>query len=85
LDFSYFSFDEDHMKRCKCGEMIDFVKMASGKKMPVEILNPLRVAVVVQESIIPGDEIYKITSGLIPHWIKCPYARKFRKHESKKS
>jgi hypothetical protein len=67
------------MKRCKCGMMIDFVIMDSGKKMPVEIEKPLRVVVIAQESVIPGDEVYKITSGLIPHWINCPYSKQFKK------
>jgi hypothetical protein len=68
------------MKRCKCGKMIDFIIMESGKKMPVEIENPIRVAVKAHQSIIGGDETYKLVSGFIPHWINCPYAKDFKKN-----
>ena len=58
--------------------MIHFVLMDSGKKMPVEATAPIWVAV-KSGAAMPGADIYKITTGLIPHWINCPYAKGFRK------
>ena len=79
MGFNNFNNKGMHMRKCKCGTMIDFVIMDTGKRMPVEIDKPLRVVVIAQESFIPGEETYKITSGLIPHWLNCPYAKEFRK------
>jgi hypothetical protein len=70
------------MKRCKCGTMIDFITMESGKKMPVEIEKPINVAVKVAPATPPfGDfpEHYRITTGLVPHWSNCPHAKQFKK------
>ena len=60
--------------------MIDFVYMQSGRKMPVEIEKPIRIVVKAQDSIIPGDETYRLVSGFIPHWLNCPHAKEFKKH-----
>ena len=65
------------MKRCKCGMMIDFVTMESGSKMPVEIEKPVRVIVKIND--LADHTVYKLTSGLIPHWINCPYSKQFKK------
>jgi hypothetical protein len=64
------------MKRCKCGMMIDFVKTFSGKKMPIEINNPVRVMVKTPD-VIP--ETYYLTNAFVPHWINCPYSKEFKK------
>lgn len=66
------------MKKCKCGVTIDFVLMESGKRMPVEIAQPVKV-VVKTGAAMPGSDVYKLTSGLIPHWINCAYSKKFKK------
>jgi hypothetical protein len=58
--------------------MIDFVTMESGSKMPVEIEKPVRV--LIKANNMPADyAIYKLTTGLIPHWINCPYSKQFKK------
>ena len=66
------------MKKCKCGTMIEFVKTTAGKKMPVEIENPIYIMVKIE----PADgfcDTYRQTAGLIPHWPNCPHAKQFKK------
>ncbi|NPV81912.1 MAG: hypothetical protein HPY52_16900 [Firmicutes bacterium] len=57
------------MVRCKaCKEPIEWVKLSSGKLMPV---NCQYVTVVTD-----GGEVVR---GRTPHWATCPFAESFRK------
>lgn len=51
-----------------CGIYIEFIKMKSGKFMPVE---PLPIKVITKNG--------QVVDGYIPHWQKCPKAGTFRK------
>jgi hypothetical protein len=60
------------MPKCKsCGAEIEFIKMPSGKWMPVEIE---KLAVYVIE-----DDQNIMRHGRQPHWINCPGADKHRR------
>jgi hypothetical protein len=60
------------MPKCKsCGAEIKFVKMSSGKMMPVEIDE---TTIIFQEA--GSGYLYK---GNIPHWANCPGADEHRK------
>jgi len=61
-----------HLKetKCKCGHIIAFIKLDSGKTMPVE-------AAAINFVVLGEDEIGRIMSGYMPHWGQCKFARDF--------
>lgn len=78
------------MSTCKaCGAEIRWIKMLSGRSMPVNYTPVFYRAVPGAEGkiITPGGatlsaEIvtdYKASVGYIPHWVNCPAADSFRK------
>ena len=56
-----------------CGATIDFIVMESGKKMPVNILKPVK--------IIRRNErgIGEVVEGYVSHFADCPKAKTFRR------
>lgn len=76
------------MSRCRgCGAEIEWVRMKSGKTMPVD-LEPVFVAeggnqvfVTDEGETITGSAAAENTGevGFIPHWATCPAAGQFRK------
>lgn len=62
---------------CKgCGKEIYWIKMASGKMMPINTTFASVVRVDQQTKI---GEIMTIQSGYLPHWVTCPRAKDFKK------
>ena len=64
------------MKTCKCGTKIKFLKMQTGKTMPVDAEQPLKVVVPVS-----GTDTYRVATGYTPHFATCPLADQFRKKQ----
>ena len=64
------------MPKCKsCGADIDFMKMESGRKMPVDS-NPIKVVVIHKNGA-------RITLAYMPHWATCTDPGKHRKTTGK--
>lgn len=65
---------------CKgCGKEVGWVRMVSGKRMPVD-LEPLQRVVVVYDDpagVLPS--MGKVVSGYVPHGAPCPEVQKFGK------
>jgi len=65
------------MSTCKaCGAPIKWVKMESGKAMPVDI-DPIKI---VRETETGGI----VVGGYLAHWATCPKANNFRKRDKKR-
>ena len=79
------------MAKCKrCGAEINFIRMKSGKYMPVD---PAKVAyklgaaggtiITPEGEIVHGGEPFGLEPadgyGYIPHWATCPAADEFRR------
>ena len=79
------------MARCKaCGAEIKWIKMKSGKSMPVDsdaiLFDPWSenakpdTFITVDGEIVKGIPTPPVnTVGYKPHWATCPAASKFRK------
>lgn len=60
------------MPQCKgCGQEIKWVKMASGKSMPLDGQPETKVQV--------KENIGEIITVYTPHWATCPKAKDFKK------
>lgn len=62
-----------------CGKKIGWVRMLSGKRMPVD-LEPVQKVVVIYhdpQGVLPS--MGKTVSGYTSHFATCPQADKFRK------
>lgn len=75
-------FEKPKPAKCECGQEIAFVRMDSGKMMPIE-LPPVKM-VSVANMIYSADSDHRGTTGKmvpvhVPHWQNCPLADKFRK------
>lgn len=55
------------MQTCKCGDQIEFIKLKSGKLMPVSGN---------YQTIVTDDG--DIVKGRISHFATCKYAKEFR-------
>ena len=69
--------------KCRgCGAEIDFLRMKTGGKMPVE-RKPVKgvVAVWDNDKVRFRNEMLEV---YLPHWASCPKADKFRKKEAGK-
>lgn len=80
------------MSKCSaCNAEIRWIKMLSGRKMPVDYTPVFYKAVpsATGKIITPGGatlsaEIvrdYKASVGYVPHWATCPGADKFRREK----
>jgi len=64
------------MPSCKsCGAEIKFIKMASGKTMPVDV-KELSMVQAEEGSLWDNGKIVKVFQ---PHWATCPTADEHRK------
>ena len=64
------------MSKCKgCGADIKWIKMKSGKNMPVDE-KPVKV---VAEVIHDGFPEWQVISAYNPHWATCEKAKEFKK------
>ena len=64
------------MSKCKgCGAEIKWVRMVSGKRMPVDLPG---LKVVTRDGYT--DE-YEVRTGYTSHFATCPHATLFRKEE----
>jgi hypothetical protein len=63
-------------KKCKCGAEIGFIKMKSGKAMPVDA-EPVKA--IVTERGEMGGLYGNMQDVYIPHWSTCPLAAEFKK------
>lgn len=62
------------MANCRgCGAPISFITMESGKRMPVDILKPVKII------IRDGNGIGHVVEGWGSHFATCPESKKFRK------
>ena len=79
------------MPKCKrCGANIEFIRMKSGKYMPVDPdMVPYRLGFGPQAFVTPEGEVVRGAApfgpepadgfGYIPHWATCPFADDFRR------
>ena len=70
---------------CKaCGQMILFVRMSSGKQMPIDA----KVSSLVEVLELRGTTkpMGRMVKGHVPHWATCSDAQRFKaKHETKEA
>jgi len=68
---------EKTMTTCKgCGAKIKFIKMVSGKSMPVDLEPEKRI---VKANTAPDGYRFKMVDAFTPHWATCPKAAQFKK------
>lgn len=82
------------MSTCKgCGRSIDWIRMKSGKSMPVDpepvyiVEEGSQVFITDEGETITGqlavpatqEEMGRLFVAFIPHWKTCPEARQFRR------
>lgn len=61
----------DNSKCRGCGQLINWIKMKSGKMMPVD---PQQMTVITSEG--------QAVRGFIPHWSTCPNFKDFKKKQN---